>query len=95
MADVTLTFDITGHAEEKLRQEADQLGISMSALAQALLSDLLAGNDARFAQVSEDVIRRNAELYQRLDRFAETERSLDVAAKAADRYRDALRKLAE
>lgn len=83
MADMTLTFELTGQAAERLRNEAEHLGIPMSALAVALLSDLLTGDDARFAQVSANVIRRN------------TERSLDVAAKAADRYRDALRKLAE
>ena len=63
---MTVTFELPPAQAEKLRQTAEQLGISPSELARAAVTDLLAERDDDFRQAAERVLRKNAELYRRL-----------------------------
>ena len=59
-------FELTAAQAEKLRREAERLGISPSELARAAVSDLLADHDEDFRAATDRVLRKNAELYRRL-----------------------------
>jgi len=63
---MNVAFELPAAQAEKLRQVAQQLGISPSELARAALSDLLADRDENFGAAAERVLRKNAELYRRL-----------------------------
>ena len=63
---MNVAFDLPDAQADKLRREADRLGISPSELARAALADLLADPDEAFAQATERVLRKNDELYRRL-----------------------------
>ena len=51
---------------ERLRQEADRLGVAPDELAKAALSDLLANHDPDFEAAARRVLEKNRELYRRL-----------------------------
>ena len=51
---------------EKLRREAERLGVAPDELACAALSDLLASRDEAFQAAAERVLRKNGALYRRL-----------------------------
>lgn len=61
-----VAFELTDQQAEKLRREAEKLGISPDQLAQAAVSDLLSTPDDAFAAASERVLEKNDELYRRL-----------------------------
>ena len=61
-----VAFELTEQQAEKLRREAEKLGISPDQLAQAAVSDLLSTPDGAFAAASERVLEKNDELYRRL-----------------------------
>ena len=63
---MNVAFELPPTQAEKLRQAAEQLGISPSELARAAVTDLLAQRDDSFRQAAERVLRKNAELYRRL-----------------------------
>lgn len=63
---MNVAFELPPAQAEKLRQAAEQLGISPSELARAAVTDLLAERDDSFRQAAERVLRKNAELYRRL-----------------------------
>ena len=63
---MNVVFELPPAEGEKLRQAAEQLGISPSELARAAVTDLLAERDDAFRQAAERVLRKNAELYCRL-----------------------------
>jgi hypothetical protein len=63
---MNVAFDLPAAQAEKLRREADRLGVSPSDLARAALSDLLADRDEDFHAAANRVLRKNAELYRRL-----------------------------
>jgi hypothetical protein len=63
---MNVAFELPAAQAEKLRQEAERLGISPSDLARAALSDLLADRDDDFRAAADRVLRKNAELYRRL-----------------------------
>ncbi|HWF87117.1 MAG TPA: hypothetical protein VG222_19805 [Vicinamibacterales bacterium] len=63
---MNVAFELPAAQAEKLRQEAERLGISPSDLARAALTDLLANRDEDFRIATERVLRKNAELYRRL-----------------------------
>jgi len=63
---MNVSFELPAAQAEKLRQAAEQLGISPSELAQAAVTDLLAERDDAFRQAAERVLRKNTELYRRL-----------------------------
>jgi DNA-binding transcriptional MocR family regulator len=63
---MNVAFDLPPAQAEKLRQAAEQLGISPSELARAAVADLLAERDDDFHKAAERVLRKNADLYRRL-----------------------------
>ena len=63
---MNVAFELPAEQAEKLRREADRLGISPSELARAALNDLLADRDDDFRVAADRILRKNAELYRRL-----------------------------
>ncbi len=61
-----LTIDLSPAQAERLRREAERLGLPPEDLARAALADLLATRDDDFEAASERVLRKNEELYRRL-----------------------------
>ncbi len=61
-----LTVDLSPAQVERLRQEAQRLGLSPEELAGAAIADLLATPDAEFKRAADRVLRKNEELYRRL-----------------------------
>lgn len=61
-----LAIELPPAQAEKLRAEAQRLGISPEELARAALGDLLATPDSEFQAVAHRVISKNQDLYKRL-----------------------------
>ncbi len=61
-----ITINITDHQLQKLQELAQKLGISTEELLSASLEDLLNYPESEFNQAASYVLRKNAELYQRL-----------------------------
>jgi hypothetical protein len=61
-----LAFELPAAQAEKLRAEAERLGLAPDDLARAALSDLLATPDTEFQVVAARVVDKNRELYRRL-----------------------------
>jgi hypothetical protein len=61
-----VAFELPPAQAEKLRQEAERLGVPPAELARAAVSDLLAAPDDDFRVVATRVLRKNQELYRRL-----------------------------
>ena len=60
-----VAFELAPAQAEKLRQEAERLGVAPDELARAALSDLLASRDEDFQAPAQRVLRKNEELYRR------------------------------
>ncbi len=63
---MTIVFDLPPAQADKLRQEADRMGVAPSELARAAVSDLLSDPDQEFQRAAERILQKNAELYRRL-----------------------------
>ncbi len=61
-----LTIDLLPAQAERLRHEAERLGLAPEDLARAALADLLATRDDDFKAAAERVLQTNEELYRRL-----------------------------
>jgi hypothetical protein len=61
-----LTFELPQAQAEKLREEAQRLGLPPEDLARAALADLLGTPDAEFRAAAERILQKNEELYRRL-----------------------------
>ncbi|PYR01090.1 MAG: DNA-binding protein [Acidobacteria bacterium] len=61
-----LAFELPPAQAEKLRAEAERLGLLPEDLARAALTDLLATPDANFRAAAGRVLTKNEELYKRL-----------------------------
>ena len=61
-----LTIDLSAAQVERLRNEAERLGLTPEDLARAAIVDLLATPDAAFVAAAERVLKKNEELYRRL-----------------------------
>ena len=61
-----LSIELAADQAEKLRLEAERLGVAPDELARAAVSELLAAPDDAFQAVAERVLRKNRELYRRL-----------------------------
>ena len=61
-----LAFELPPAQSERLREEAERLGLTPEDLARAALADLLATPDAEFRAVAARVLQKNQELYRRL-----------------------------
>jgi hypothetical protein len=61
-----LSIDLTPAQAERLRQEADRLGLAPEDLARAVIIDLLASTGEDFKAAADRVLKKNEELYRRL-----------------------------
>jgi hypothetical protein len=61
-----LTINLSPAQADRLRHQAELLGIAPEDLARAALADLLATRDEDFRAAAERVLRKNEELYRRL-----------------------------
>lgn len=61
-----VAFELAPAQAEKLRREAERLGVAPDELARAALADLLATADQAFQAAAERVLRKNEALYRRL-----------------------------
>jgi hypothetical protein len=61
-----LAIELPPGQAEKLRAEAERLGLAPEELARAALSDLLSTPDPEFHDVARRVVAKNRELYKRL-----------------------------
>jgi hypothetical protein len=61
-----LTIDLSPAQAERLRREAERLGLSPEDLARAAVADLWATPGDEFRAAAERVLRKNEELYRRL-----------------------------
>ena len=61
-----LTIDLSPAQAERLRQEAERLGLAPEVLARAAVTDLLAVSGDDFKLAAARVLRKNEELYRRL-----------------------------
>ncbi len=61
-----ITIDLSPAQAERLRHEAERLGLAPEDLARAALADLLVTREDDFRAAAERVLRKNEELYRRL-----------------------------
>jgi hypothetical protein len=61
-----LSIDLSPAQAERLRLEAERLGLTPEDLARAAIVDLLALPGADFNAAAERVLKKNEELYRRL-----------------------------
>jgi len=63
---MTIPIELSDPETEKLRSEAQRLGVDPQALAAAAVRDLLNRETTDFEQAAKYVLRKNQELYKRL-----------------------------
>jgi predicted transcriptional regulator len=61
-----LSIELSAAQAERLRHEAERLGLSPEELARAAVADILAAQDEEFRKTAEHVVRKFGELYRRL-----------------------------
>jgi hypothetical protein len=61
-----LAFELPPAQADKLREEAERLGLTPEDLARAALADLLGTPDAEFRAATARILQKNEELYRRL-----------------------------
>jgi hypothetical protein len=61
-----LSIDLSPAQAERLRLEAERLGLRPEDLARAAIADLLASAGEDFNTAAERVLKKNEELYRRL-----------------------------
>lgn len=61
-----LAFELPPNQAERLKKEADRLGVAPDELAKAALTDLLASHDPEFEAAARRILEQNRELYRRL-----------------------------
>ena len=61
-----VTIDLSPAQAERLRQEAERLGLKPEDLARAAVTDLLAAREDDFEAAAKRVLEKNQELYRRL-----------------------------
>jgi hypothetical protein len=63
---VKLSIDLSPAQADRLRIEADRLGLTPEDLARAAIADLLAAAGDDFKTAADRVLKKNQELYRRL-----------------------------
>jgi hypothetical protein len=61
-----LSIDLSPAQADRLRIEAERLGLTPEDLARAAITDLLAATGEDFKAAAERVLKKNQELYRRL-----------------------------
>jgi hypothetical protein len=61
-----LSIDLSPAQADRLRLEAERLGLTPEDLARAIIVDLLASPGDDFSPAAERVLKKNEELYRRL-----------------------------
>lgn len=61
-----LSVELSAAQGERLRLEAERLGLTPENLARAAISDLLASTGDDFKAAADRVLKKNEELYRRL-----------------------------
>jgi hypothetical protein len=61
-----LSVDLSPAQAERLRSEAERLGLTPEDLARAAIADLLGTAGEDFSAAAERVLKKNEELYRRL-----------------------------
>jgi len=61
-----LSIDLSPAQADRLRLEAERLGLTPEDLAKAAIADLLATTGEDFKAAADRVLQKNAELYRRL-----------------------------
>lgn len=61
-----LSIDLSPAQADRLRLEAERLGLTPEDLAKAAIADPLATTDEDFRAAADRVLEKNAELYRRL-----------------------------
>ena len=61
-----LSIELSAAQAERLRHEAERLGVSPEDLARAVVADGLTASDEEFRKAAADVMRKFEELYRRL-----------------------------
>ena len=61
-----LAIDLAETQLERLRAEAERLGVPVEELARAAISDLLGNSSQDFDEAASRVLEKNRELYERL-----------------------------
>jgi len=61
-----LSVELSAAQGERLRLEAERLGLTPEDLARAAISDLLASTGDDFKAAADRVLKKNEELYRRL-----------------------------
>lgn len=61
-----LSIELFATQAERLRHEAERLGLSPEELARAVVADILTAPDEDFQKAAADVVRKFEELYRRL-----------------------------
>ena len=61
-----LAIELPPAQADRLRAEAERLGLAPEELARAALSDLLSSPDTQFENVARRVMTKNKDLYKRL-----------------------------
>ena len=61
-----LSIDLSPAQADRLRLEAERLGLTPEDLAKAAIADLLATTGEDFKAATDRVLQKNAELYRRL-----------------------------
>jgi hypothetical protein len=62
-----VSIDLSPRQVEQLRVEAERLGVTPEDLARAVVVDLLNSSSGRFSAAAERVLKKNEELYRRLE----------------------------
>jgi hypothetical protein len=63
---MAIPLDLTPAQEERLRNQAQQLGLSAEDLARLAVEDLLERPESEFSEAARYVLEKNRELYDRL-----------------------------
>lgn len=62
----TLTIQLSDETADRLQALAKKLGMSAEEVAQASIDDQLKRLDAEYEEAADEVLSKNADLYQRL-----------------------------
>ena len=63
---MSLAIELNEDQQRRLAEIAERLGVPASSLAEAAVRELLARPEADFEQISERILKKNHDLYERL-----------------------------